>query len=44
MAIEEFGGRNVTKKTVLNSWWIDERGDASVIDPAMEKVKAILAQ
>ena len=43
-AIPEFEQRNVLKKTILNSWWIDERDDASVVNSAMEKVKAVLAQ
>ena len=43
-AIPEFDERNILKKAILNSWWIDERDNPRVVNSAMEQVKAILAQ
>ena len=43
-AIPELEERNILKLPMLKGWWIDERENASVMDSAMEKVKAVLAQ
>ena len=43
-AIPEFEERNVLKLPILKFWWIEERENVSVMDSAMEKVKAVLAQ
>ena len=42
MAIPQFEGRRIFKLPVLESWMIDEREEPSIVNPAMEQVKAIL--